>query len=313
MTKPAFRFPTVVSLAALLGLALVSPSAGAQQAPAANCPPGSWFCGEGATAPAAAPAAAAPAAAAPPPAAPPPATDALQPLPSKEAPKDGASPPVVVYQPQPPVVVYQPAPPPPVMVVQGTTTETPPAYKYSPRDDYPKKNEWGLNLHLLGALMGKDASPNAGMGGLGFGLRYKPVPFYGIEGDLDFVGGRDYQGRTRGESAFTLNNLFFVNPKSKAQVYFLVGFGWSGARILDACTGGLCRDSTTYSYFGGQAGVGLEWRLSKHFALNGDLRGFVRGRTDKNAAYEPEFRDGAGRTTNTSGGGLLTAGMTFYF
>src|SRR5260221_613825 len=77
------------------------------------------------------------------------------------------------------------------------------------------------------------ASNHAGMGGAGFGLRYKPAPYFGIEGDVDFVGGRDYNGYRRGETAFTLNALFFVNPKSKTQLYFLAGFGWAGARVDD--------------------------------------------------------------------------------
>jgi hypothetical protein len=54
--------------------------------------------------------------------------------------------------------------------------------------------------------------------------------------------------------------------------------------------------------------------VSKHFALNADLRGFIRGRVDDNTHYRPEFFDPAtGKSTNTSGGGLITGGMTFYF
>jgi hypothetical protein len=69
-----------------------------------------------------------------------------------------------------------------------------------------------------------------------------------------------------------------------------------------------------YSYFGAQAGIGLELRLSRHFAINGDVRGFIRGRIDDQAQYSPEFvNTTTGQTTNTSGGGLLTLGMTFYF
>ena len=79
-----------------------------------------------------------------------------------------------------------------------------------------------------------------------------------------------------------------------------------------------------YDYFGGQVGAGLELRLGRVVAFNADIRGFIRGRTDALAQRQPEFDSPAGcssqanfpgqcRTTNTSGGGLLTGGMTLYF
>ena len=281
-------------------LALAVPAvAAAQQEPPAdnnNCPPGSWFCADTNT----------------PPAAPPnqPVQQApLQPLPSDSQP---ARPPVVQYQPAPPppVVVYQP--PPPVMVVRP---EAPPPYVYH-RRAYPpwwRRNEWGLNLRLEGAMIGHGVNGDASMGGVGFGLRYKPIPYFGIEADLDFVGGRDYNDFQRTESAFTLNGMFFLNPRSHAQVYLLGGFGWSSAHVTDDQTYAYANQDYTYSYFGAQGGVGLELRLGQHFAINGDILGFVRGRTDGDAQSSPEFVDANGRTTNTSGGGLLRLGMTFYF
>ena len=152
------------------------------------------------------------------------------------------------------------------------------------------RSEWGLNLHVEGAMLGHGLNGNAGMGGAGFGLRYKPSPYFGLEADLDFVGGTDYNGYDRNETAFTMNGLVFLNPRSRAQVYLLGGFGWSAAHLGGGgqCDNtGYCIDS--YSYFGGQAGVGLEFRLSRHFALNADLLGFIRGRTDSDAAAHPEF------------------------
>ena len=60
--------------------------------------------------------------------------------------------------------------------------------------------------------------------------------------------------------------------------------------------------------------MGLEFRAAKHFALNLDVRAFVRGRIDDQAQAHPEFIDPAtGRSTNTSAGGLVSGGMTFYF
>jgi hypothetical protein len=287
MMKPLLSLSLGTSL--LLGASL----AAAQPQQNANCPPGSWFCAESNAQTAA------------------PAGQPVQPL----QPLPGGAPPVVQYQTSPappPVVVYQP--PPPVMVVTPAHPEQPPpVYIYTPRDAYPRKNEWGLTLKLEGAMMGSRSNSSSGMGGLGAGIRYKPIPAIGLEANLDFVGGRDYNGFRRGETAFTLNGILYVNPKSKLQLYFLGGFGWSAANVTDDSRG---YDAATYhyGYFGGQAGVGLEWRLAKHFALMADLRGFIRGRIDDNTHYHPEFFDPAtGKTTNTSGGGLLTGGMAFYF
>ena len=69
-------------------------------------------------------------------------------------------------------------------------------------------------------------------------------------------------------------------------------------------------DSTEYKYgyFGGQAGVGLEFRLSKVVALNFDMRGFIRSRIDDHKSDYPEFVSNEGKTTNTSGGGIFQGG-----
>jgi hypothetical protein len=217
------------------------------------------------------------------------------PRPSHNAP--ASPPPVVVYEPPPPAVVERP--------------EAPPPYDYSPyaHEQVSRSREWGLNLHVEGASIGRGTAGDAAMGGAGLGLRYKPVRSFGIETDIDFVGGHDYQGDSRNETAFTFNGLIFLNPRSRAQFYLLAGFGWSAAHLQnDAQT-----TSASYSYFGGQGGIGLEARLSRSLAFNVDVRGFIRSRTDSLAQTQPEFTDQYGRTTNTSGGGLFTGGMTIYF
>lgn len=244
-----------------------------------DCEPGSWFCGETS-----------------------PQGSGLQPLPETKAaetkPADKTPPPVVVYQPPPPTVVVQ-------------ARDAPPPYYYVPRTPPPKK-EWGLNLHLGGAMMGKGRDGNAGMGMAGLGLRFRPIPQAALEGVLDFAGGRDYNGYRRAETAFTINGLIFLNPKNTTQVYLLGGFGWSGATATDD-RGGVDRVEYKYGYFGLQGGLGLEFRLSKSVALNVDVRGLVRGRVDGDARYNPEFTSNDGKSTNTSGAGLLTGGITFYW
>jgi hypothetical protein len=98
------------------------------------------------------------------------------------------------------------------------------------------------------------------------------------------------------------------------QLYFIAGLGGSIAHVVDDHYAGGYERSYDWGYFGGQAGGGLEFRLARGFALHTDMRGFIRGRTDAQAKYEPEFVDpNTGRTTNVSGGVLITGGMTFYF
>jgi hypothetical protein len=301
-----------VVLSSAVALVLAIPAvAAAQSAPASSpgssgqgCPPGSWFC---APAPDAQPVPAGK------------TVNGLQPLPDPEddtppPPPPRRAPPAVTYEtpPPPPVVVYQP--PAPTMIERP---ENPPPYEYSPPPRRPisPAKEWGLNLHLEGAAIGSGSKQNASMGGLGAGLRYKPMRYVGLETDLDFMGGHGYAGDDRNETALTFNALVFANPKDRAQIYFLAGFGWDWAHSTNDPS-----DPTQtpfdyhYTYFGGQIGMGLELRLTRVLAFNIDLRGFVRTRTDQDAQLHPEFTNPqTGQTTNTSGGALLTGGMTLYF
>jgi opacity protein-like surface antigen len=288
---------SIVSTAAL-ALVVALPGSAAAQGSAGTgvCPPGSWFCAQDSqeqAAPAGKP-----------------VKPSLDPLPDPE--DDSAPAPPVRKPPRyepgtegaPPVVVYQP--PPPVVVVRPA--EPPPPYDYAPPQHagYRQAPEWALNLHLEGASIGHGAN-DASMGGGGLGLRLRPTRYFGIETDLDFLGGTDYQGDHRNETAFTVNGLLFVNPRSRAQLYLLAGFGGSGAHVTSGSI------DQHYGYFGGQIGAGLELRLSRNFALDIDVRGFIRGRTDQLSQSQPEFTSTDGRSTNTSGGGLLTGGMTIYF
>jgi hypothetical protein len=174
------------------------------------------------------------------------------------------------------------------------------------RRRHRRYREWGVNLHFDAGLIGGHHSGNADMNGLGGALRFRPIPYIALEGSLELVWGTDYNQRSRFEDAVLFNALFIANPYSIVQVYGIAGLGVSAAFV----------DGTdrTYGYFGGQLGVGLETRVTRHFALNVDVIGFVRGRTDRFSDSHPEFTDPeTGRTTNTSGGGLLRAGATFYW
>jgi opacity protein-like surface antigen len=193
----------------------------------------------------------------------------------------------------------------------------PPRYEAPPPRPYRRRRhrraEWGFNMHLQGAMMGSQRNRNqdsdSGMGGLGFALRARPNGYFALDFGLDFMNGRDYQGYKRSEVPFSINALIFVNPRNKLQFYMLGGLNWSSANV-DKGDGAEAK----YSYFGLQMGAGLEFRVSKTVALNFDVIGFVRGRTDDGARSSPEFVDpNTGRQTNTSGGGLMRGGLTFYW
>ncbi len=246
---------------------------------ASDCPDGDWFCD----------------------------SEPIAPPPSDAPPSEEAAPP------EPPASSPPPAAPRAEPRVHIDVEPSPP-----PKRRHRRFREWGVNLHANIGLMGDDdvMSPDANMNGLGAALRFRLIPHIAIEGAVELLWGVDYNGFDRFEDAVLFNGLFFANPRSAVQVYGVAGFG-VGQAYLDS---GLQDDGRPvlrderYSYFGAQVGVGVEARVTRHFAFGGDLIGFLRGRTDRRADRNPEFIDPVtGRTTNTSGGGLLRLGATFYW
>lgn len=173
-----------------------------------------------------------------------------------------------------------------------------------------------MNLHGTLGLMGNDRamSSEAGINGLGGALRFRPIPHIAIEGALELLWGTDYNGFDRFEGALLANCMFFANPRSAVQLYGLAGLGVARAWVEDSLHDATRVADTTYAYVGGQLGFGVEARITRHFVIGGDLLGFLRERTDRGARGAPEFVDpDSHRVTNTSGGGLVRLGATFYW
>jgi hypothetical protein len=218
-----------------------------------------------------------------------------------------APPPPPPPPPQPPTVIVQPvpqAPPPPVQMAPPpqTVVVPPPRPQIDPRNRFPTPTS-GLHLQLSGVF-----GPEVGMGGGGAAFRFRPIPHLGIDAGLGIYGGRDYNGADRVEVPITVDALFFFNPYSRVQVYALAGVGTSFGHAEPSPFA----NARDYAHLGGQAGVGVEWRISRHFALNADVRAFLRERVDSNPV--PEFIEaGTGRATDTSTGAVGQVGMTFYF
>ena len=194
--------------------------------------------------------------------------------------------------------------------------DNPPPHKRRGRRGF---REFGFNLHLETALFGarRSRAADGGMAGLGFAFRYRPLPPLAFEAGIDLLSGTDFQGYSRSEAAFLVNALVFFNPHDVVQFYGLGGLGLSGATVTVAPRSGetpFQRHDEDYSYFGGQLGVGFEVRVTHTVAIAADLVGFIRARTDGLSDSAPEFTDPeTHRVTNTSGGGLLRAGATFYW
>jgi outer membrane protein with beta-barrel domain len=167
---------------------------------------------------------------------------------------------------------------------------------------------WALALRVQGVMLESGSrGGDASLGGAGVSGRYSINPVVALDLGLDSIVGNDYNGYDRSELSLSLSSLFYLNQHPLVRTYVLVGLNVSRASVE------LGGDDQTWGYFGGQTGLGLEFSLDPHIALNIDAIGFLRGRTDSRAAREPEFTDSNGRVTNTSGGGLLRGGVILHF
>ncbi len=222
-------------------------------------------------------------------------------------------PPVVVQAPpvaQPPVVVVAGPPPPQVVVVQPPPREPQVVAVQTRRERrvvYDLVPTFDLGLHLGGGVMFSD---RIGMGGLNAAFRIRPESHIAIDIGTGFWYGNDYNGADHWEMPVQADLLVYFNPENMFQVYGVIGGGMSFGHAQGGLTG-IGRD---LMYAGGEAGLGAELRLSRFFAINLDVRGFLRQQVGGGA---PEFSQisaaGLEQTTNTSMGIYGQLGMTFYF
>jgi hypothetical protein len=221
--------------------------------------------------------------------------------------------------PAPQVVVpgYQPPPPP----AYGYPQPAPrPVYVYAQPEPFWGASRLGIDLRVDGAagFGGNRANASYGLGGAGLGFRYRAAPHFGLEAGVDVLGGRDWNDNKRVEVAGSLGGLLFFNPRGRVQLYLSGGFLADHAKASGtaSATPGIDAFRTTstdlvYDHVGGYAGLGLEMFAARRLSFHVDARGVIRQRVGGDS---PEFTDPAtGRSTNTSGGLLGSAGMTFYF
>jgi len=217
---------------------------------------------------------------------------------------------VVVVQPAPP----PPPPPPPPQPVRETVVvvETTPVYQQQRvvrvRRPFDMRQKFGVHLNV-GSMISEDVR----MGGAQFGFRLRPSRIFAVELSVGGYGGTDYNGMDRVEVPLMLNGYFFLPRASRFQMYVVGGIGTSFAAVEGYHPGYDRFMSRQFRYIGGEFGIGGEWRIHPHFALNADVRGFLRTRVDDNDDL-PEFYDPVNnRESDTSAGAVLNLGGTFYF
>lgn len=222
---------------------------------------------------------------------------------------------VTVPPPTPPryIIVEAPPPPPHYVIVEPpqepVVTQAPqPEPEPAPEPPAPAPRARRRGRVGIHGSIGGIAAESVSMGGFAAALRLRPTDHFAFDLGVGAYSGEDWNGQQRLEVPITLDLLAFVNPRRRLQLYFVLGVGASAAFLEDETSWNQDYDPS-YTYLGGTAGIGLEWRLGQHFALNADARGFLRRRVDSD---EPEFVDGT-RETNTSAGLLGNLGATVYF
>jgi len=176
-------------------------------------------------------------------------------------------PPVRVYRRRPVVVVQQP---PPVRRVHVVHTSK----RAKPVDT---TNEWqrlGIGIRangttLSGDKLSIDSVENPAMGGLGLQFRSPIDKHWAMELSLDFLQGTDPDKQfTQRTFPLMLSAIFHVFPNAKISPYGLVGAGvhFTELSYLD---GKFRHDILEIA---GQAGFGIEVKVTDQLALHADLR-----------------------------------------
>ncbi len=180
-----------------------------------------------------------------------------------------------------------------------------------------RHRRWGLNMHATGMFLpGHDlADIEPGMAGAGLSFRYRPVPVFALDFGLDILVGTDGNGFERREVPLSVSGVLYPF-KGFLQPYVSVGLNTAFARVesLEHTEHLVQGTEGQYNYVGVHAGLGLELRITRLIGLNIEGAGILRKRVDSDAKAHPEFVDiDTGETSNTSTGGILRAGLSFWW
>jgi hypothetical protein len=211
-------------------------------------------------------------------------------------------PPPAPAPPPPPVATALPPPPPAPELELHVQADTPAARAAEPR--------LGLQSYF-GTMGGGDVK----MRGFGNAFRVRPVPSLALDFGIGSFTGQDANGMDRWEVPFSTDLVVFVNPRRRLQLYFVGGVGLSYSMVDGDNVRSGTRERHGLWHMTAQTGVGLEWRIGRHFAINADWRVFLRQPMDGNDSTREraERRADGTRATDTSTGTMGRIGATFYF
>lgn len=238
---------------------------------------------------------------------------------------DPNAPRVLVVRPDPDggpgqVVIYEPGThPPEVPGMEEPVRPVPPPPPPPPKKRWRRHREWGLNLRLDGFFVPRYRSDvgGAGLVGLGLSLRYRPIKLFAVDVAADFLAGSDANGYDRQEIPFGLSAMVYPNPDDLAQFYAFGGINWAFARVFSDVYQPHLSGNTSdeYTYFGGHLGLGIEFRVSALVGINIDGMAVIRTRTDSDEGgrYPEFYNPGTQEGSNTSAGGMLRGGVTFWW
>lgn len=206
-----------------------------------------------------------------------------------------------------------------VVIVKHKKAEAEPRERNSGRKKKKPQRRWrerfGLNLRLDGATFMNHSDDLVGMGGAGLSFRWRPSPYFAFDVGTDLIGGTDYNDDQRVEISGALSGIVYFNPQHRVQVYGIGGINLAHAEV-DQSQSFFCDfcDSTNTegrNYFGGHGGLGVEFRIARHFGMFVDALALVRKRIDSDV---PEYRNpNTGEGTNVSAAGLFRTGVNFWW
>lgn len=197
--------------------------------------------------------------------------------------------PVLIMPPPPPVVYVEPPPRrvvvvrPPVEEVEEvrvTRAPPPPAQVYTPapapapREEPPERDFLAIGVQLSGVAVegekvGISTAENPGMGGIGFHLRGRFSPSFGLELAADFLeGSADDMDLTQSTIPLMAGFTWHILPDTRFQPYLIAGAGVHFTR-LEYFGGDYAIDITELA---GQLGGGVEFFITENLALHADIR-----------------------------------------